>query len=196
MEQNECTVAIIAGGKSRRFGRPKYQAQIAGRRLIDFALDVALQLSPEVLIVSGLESIKNAFDLPVFDDEFPNCGPLGGIHAALKRMRTKWLAVLPVDMPLLKAEIYHELLKHRGGKGPVVAKTSKGVEPMVSLWPRSALDVIEHALQTKQFKIHDVLDSLAATEVPFPPDESIHFFNVNFESDLRLIAKVLAEKEK
>ena len=196
MEQNESTVAIIAGGQSRRFGRPKYQAQIDGRRLIDFALDVALQVSPEVLIVSGLDAIKNEFEFPVFDDEFPHCGPLGGIHAALKRMGSEWLAVLPVDMPLLKAEIYHELWKHRHEKRPVVAKTSKGVEPMVSLWPRSARDAIEHALQTKQFKINDVLGELAAIEVPFPPEESIHFFNVNFKADLRLIAKILAEKGK
>ena len=182
-----CTVAVIAGGKSKRFGSPKYRAQVGHLRLIDMALSVARQLSPKVMIISGLEAIKQEFDLPVFEDEFADCGPLAGIHSALLHATTEWIAVLPVDMPLLKADFYFRLQEQRKANTPVVAETVKGLEPMVSLWPHSAVPTIERALRNRQFKIHFVLEALSAVHVEFLPEDSIHFFNVNFESDLNLI---------
>ncbi len=191
---NDCTIAIIAGGKSKRFGSPKYRAKIGNLRLIDMALSVARQLSPNVMIISGLEAIKQEFDLPVYSDEFPDCGPLAGIHSALLHASTEWVAVLPVDMPLLKADFYIRLQEQRKANMPVVAKTDKGLEPMISLWPRSVIPTIERALQNRQFKIHFVLNELSAVHVAFPPKDRIHFFNVNFESDLNLIQALVSGK--
>ena len=189
----DCSVAIIAGGQSKRFGSPKYRAKIGRLRLIDMAVSLARQLSPDIMIISGLEAIKKEFALPVFADRFPRCGPLAGIHSALIHATTEWVAVLPVDMPLLKAEFYFRLYEQRKNNTPIVAETDKGIEPMVSLWPRSAIPAIERALKDKQFKIHFVLQALSAVHVLFPKEESIHFFNVNFKSDLNLIKGFLPE---
>ena len=189
----DCSVAIIAGGQSKRFGSPKYRAKIGRLRLIDMTVSLARQLSPDIMIISGLEAIKKEFALPVFADKFPRCGPLAGIHSALIHATTEWIAVLPVDMPLLKAEFYFSLYEQRKHNTPIVAETDKGIEPMVSLWPRSAIPTIERALKDKQFKIHFVLQELSAVHVLFPKEESIHFFNVNFKSDLNLIKGFLPE---
>ncbi len=189
----DCSVAIIAGGQSKRFGSPKYRAKIGRLRLIDMAVSLARQLSQDIMIISGLEAIKKEFELPVFADKFPRCGPLAGIHSALIHATTEWVAVLPVDMPLLKAEFYFSLYEQRKHNTPIVAETNKGIEPMVSLWPRSAIPTIERALKDKQFKIHSVLQALSAVQVLFPPKDAIHFFNVNFESDLNLIQAFLSE---
>lgn len=189
----DCSVAIIAGGQSKRFGSPKYRAKIGRLRLIDMAVSLARQLSPNIMIISGLEAIKKEFELPVFADKFPRCGPLAGIHSALIHATTEWVAVLPVDMPLLKAEFYFRLYEQRNSNTPVVAQTNKGLEPMVSLWPRLAAPIIEQALKDKQFKIHFVLQELSAVHVLFPKEKSIHFFNFNFKSDLNLIQGFLPE---
>ena len=191
MQRLPCSVAIIAGGQSKRFGSPKYQAKIGDLRLIDFSLHLARDLSSEIMIISGLPEIRQAFTLPVFDDVFPQCGPLGGIHSALLHGTRDWLAVLPVDMPLLKSEFYHTLWENRRGNVPLVAKTAKGIEPMVSLWPRTVLPAIERALSGGRFKIHELLEKLSAVQVFFSPEDTIHFFNVNFRDDLERMQELL-----
>lgn len=47
------TVAIIAGGKSNRFGSPKAQALFNKKPLIDYAVKLAKSISEQVIIVNG-----------------------------------------------------------------------------------------------------------------------------------------------
>jgi len=188
---NDCTVAIIAGGRSKRFGSPKFKAKIGNKRLIELVLDLAYRISTECMIISGLEEIREQFNLPVFDDVFPQCGPLAGIHSALVHAKTEWIAILPVDMPLLKESIYLKLWTNRRDNVPVAARTDRGLEPMVSLWHQSAIPTIQNALENRKFKIHQMLETLHAVFVLFPLEENIHFFNVNYPNDLQLIRSLV-----
>ena len=71
--------AIIAGGRSSRFGTDKAQAVIDGRTLLDHVAD-ALDAQCDALIICG-----RAWDnrISVADRPRPGLGPLGGLCAAL-----------------------------------------------------------------------------------------------------------------
>lgn len=183
----DCTVAIIAGGRSKRFGSPKYKAKIDGLRLMDIALQLAQKLSEKILVISWIEALKEELPFPVVDDLFPGHGPLAGIHSALHHCKTDWIAILPVDMPLLTTDVYARLSEQRKGQTPVVAQTAKGVEPMVSFWHKANLPVIERQLKKKELVIHQTLGLLNAQRVEFPPEQQMRFFNVNFPDDLKVI---------
>ena len=71
--------AIIAGGRSSRFGTDKAQALLDGRTLLDHVAD-ALDAQCDALIICG-----RAWDnrISVADRPRPGLGPLGGLCAAL-----------------------------------------------------------------------------------------------------------------
>lgn len=92
--------AVLAGGRSSRFGSDKAEALLAGRRLIDHAA-AALADPCDALVVVGRDD--PLFDC-VPDRPARGLGPLGGLAGALAAARDRGFdAVLscPVDVPRL-----------------------------------------------------------------------------------------------
>src|SRR3954470_6285188 len=79
-----------------------------GRFLIEHAIYQA-RVADDIYIVGPKEKFS-AYGRVVLDI-FPDAGPLGGIHAALKKTRTDRNLFLPVDMPFLKREFLLYLLE-------------------------------------------------------------------------------------
>jgi len=86
------SAAIIAGGKSRRFGSPKALAVLGNSTLIDYAIHTAGAISEEIIISYGEENLFAGKTIPVIPDAIPDCGPLGGIYTVLLHAKTPWVA--------------------------------------------------------------------------------------------------------
>ena len=110
---SDVSVFILAGGKSTRMGTDKAFALLDGRTLLARMLDVARSLTPEVAIVG--DSAKFAAFAPVVEDVFPGCGPLGGIHAALRASRTELNVILAVDVPFVSLTLLTYLVSRAQG---------------------------------------------------------------------------------
>src|ERR1022692_1796718 len=95
----DVTAFILAGGKSTRMGADKAFVDYEGRTLLARALDLARSVTADVRIVGSRE--KFAPFAPVVEDVFRDCGPLGGIHAALRASLTELNLVLAVDTPFV-----------------------------------------------------------------------------------------------
>jgi len=185
------TSALIAGGKSRRFGSPKELAQYAGKRLVDYAVTTAQSISHNTIIIGHkTESSLVHFNIPVYDDLIPDCGPLGGIYTALYYAKDKYIAVLPVDMPLLNLKIYRALYPSLNAEKPVVACSHKGIEPLVSIWPAGTFSALKVPIEKKDFRLYSLLKKLHAIEINFAklPDYQEHWFeNINYKKDINLL---------
>src|ERR1700674_299348 len=83
----DVTAFILAGGKSTRMGADKAFVEYEGRTLLARTLDLARSVTAEVFIVGSKQ--KFAPFAPVVEDVFCDCGPLGGIHAALRASHTE-----------------------------------------------------------------------------------------------------------
>ncbi len=162
------TAAIIAGGKSSRFGEPKALARFQSRELVDYAIDLARSISNHRILIYGEENIFAKKNIECIPDLIPNCGPLGGIYTALTHAATPWIAALPCDMPYLAPEVYETLALHRSENRPIVAVSHKGVESIVSIWPKSLAGRIEDALREGKLAIHTVLGEFDAVEAVLP----------------------------
>src|SRR5438132_1126544 len=97
----ELTAFILAGGKSTRMGVDKVFLQLDGRTLLARALELARGLASDVRIVGDVPKFEKFG--PVVEDIFQNCGPLGGIHAALRASATDLNLILAVDVPFVPA---------------------------------------------------------------------------------------------
>lgn len=109
---------LLAGGKSSRMGQDKRLLEIAGRTLVDHALDLLTAAGADRILISG--------DVPGHDgipDRIPGCGPPGGLHAAVHHIAATAgldgspLLVIPVDMPLLDAGTLARLVEAIGEAG-------------------------------------------------------------------------------
>ena len=188
MVQLDFPIAIIAGGKSTRFGSQKLDFLCKGKSLIEHSVEIASQISDDIFIIKGKQDFTLNKQVIVFEDLVSECGPIGGIYTALKKIDSDWLAVMPADMPNLLPFVYKLLSDNRKDEKPVVAVSRSGIEPLVSVWPAASLDLINDQIRTKNYKLHDALKKLNAIEfVPSEIDRKIEskvFFNINSQSDL------------
>jgi molybdenum cofactor guanylyltransferase len=185
------TSALIAGGKSRRFGSSKLLARFDGKRLLDHALRTALSISQDTIIIGNIKDDLTSVTVPVYQDLISGCGPLCGIYTALHHAKQKYVAVLPVDMPLLSVDVYRFLYPSLMEARPVVALSHKGLEPLVSIWPVAVLAEFESAIKNNEYRLHKLLQKVNAKEIDLatfmPNYEQKWFKNINYKEDLEFL---------
>ena len=149
---------ILAGGKSTRMGADKAFVALDGRTLLARALDLARSLTPDVRIVG--EAAKFAVFAPVVEDLFPGCGPLGGIHAALRASRAELNLILAVDMPFVPPALLPFLITRARSSAAMVtvARAGGGWQPLCGVYRREFADVAEKALRDGHCKIDALFD--------------------------------------
>ena len=144
---------ILAGGKSTRMGTDKAFVTLDGITLLTHALDIARSITSNVSIVG--DPAKFATHAPVVEDIFPNCGPLGGIHAALRSSSTDLNLILAVDVPFVSTALLEYVLEraHRNTAVVTVVQTAGGYQPLSAIYRRQFADMAEKALHAGRYKI-------------------------------------------
>lgn len=197
MEQinsKELSVAILAGGKSSRFGESKATAYFDNQTLIDNSVMIGGLISTNILIIKRPQQQFEQHPIPTYGDIIPDCGPLGGIYTALENIKTPWLAVLPCDMPFLTPEIYEIIFSYRKEDIPIVAVSENGIESLVSIWPKSISTELRKSLIKKEFTTNKILEKFNAIQVSMPENFADYqpefFINVNYKKDLEDLDKL------
>jgi len=151
--RTDLTAFILAGGNSTRMGTDKAFAMLNGRSLLARALGVCRTITSEVWIVGDRK--KFAPFAPVVEDVFPGCGPLAGMHAALRTSRTDLNLVLAVDLPFVSPALLHFLVAQARQNGSMVTvpRAGKGWQPLCAVYRRIFAGAAETALRAGRYKI-------------------------------------------
>jgi len=151
--RTDLTAFILAGGNSTRMGTDKAFAMLNGRSLLARALGVCRTITSEVWIVGDRK--KFAPFAPVVEDVFPGCGPLAGIHAALRASGTDLNLVLAVDLPFVSPALLHFLVAQARQNGAMVTvpRAGKGWQPLCAVYRRIFADAAETGLRAGRYKI-------------------------------------------
>ena len=88
MDHNNILAVVLAGGKSKRFGKDKSQVKLGDKTLIDYILTEIIDFYKDILIVTN-EPIKflDSNKIILIDDIKKDLGPLGGVFSAMKWAR-------------------------------------------------------------------------------------------------------------
>lgn len=173
---------ILAGGRSRRFGSPKWQARVLGQTLLDRSTGLCRSLFDEWLVVAkkGMKTFPPAG----ITDQVDVHSPLAGIAAALGRSQREWSFILSCDMPLMRAEVIEKLWGYAGsGLEIVVPETAGRLQPLCAFYSSSVLPRCERMLSKREYALHRFVQSSIFRAVDFSADEDL-FFNVNTPEDL------------
>jgi molybdopterin-guanine dinucleotide biosynthesis protein A len=154
----DVAVFILAGGQSTRMGADKALVALDGRTLLARALDLARSEAYDVRIVG--EAAKFRAFAPVVEDVFPECGPLWGIHAALRASPAQLNLILAVDMPFMPPALLPFLLTRARNSAALVtvARAGGGWQPLCGVYRREFADVAEKALREGRCKIDALFD--------------------------------------
>lgn len=179
------TGLILAGGRSRRFGRDKALAEVGGVALVARVHAALAPHASEVLIATGRAARAYPVPARVVLDAAPEAGPLGGLVAGLARARTPWLLVAACDLAGLTAGTLTPLLAAASDDraDAVVAVDPDGRrQPVCALYHVARVAPVAAAhLSAGRLALHALLDTLAVAEVPLDPAA---LRNVNTPGDL------------
>lgn len=190
LDNQRISVIILAGGKSQRMGQDKAVLKLprSQETLLEHTIKLAEQITQQILIVTSKRKVYHA-KYPVLHDIIPHIGPLGGLYTGLSIVSTVLSLVLPVDMPLLNLKIISRLLAAVEDEYTIIiARHGRFIEPLVGIYPRAALPVIETMIKNKDYKLHSLFRYTATVYVDFP--DSKPFLNINTQSDLRELLKL------
>ena len=155
----QITGIILAGGQSTRMRTDKALIQINGKTLLECALDICRPVCSDILISSNNpEHAKYGYR--IIPDEIKNCGPLGGIYSCLKKSYTSWNFVISVDSAFISPDFAEFLISEIGDFDVVVPLHENGKEPLVALYNKNCVSVIQEKIELKDFKMQHMLNVL------------------------------------
>ncbi|MBZ5680172.1 MAG: molybdenum cofactor guanylyltransferase [Acidobacteriia bacterium] len=151
---------VLAGGKSTRMGTDKAFVAFDGRSLLARALDLARSVTPDVYIVG--DSAKFSAFAPVVEDLYRDCGPLAGIHAALRTSTKELNLILAVDVPFVSLALLHYLIRRAQDSSAAVTvpRAGGGWQPLCAVYRREFADAAQSALQRGDYKIDALFDTV------------------------------------
>lgn len=198
------SVAIMAGGQSRRMGTDKAFVPLLGRPMIEHVLARVANLGQaETFIVTNTPDHYRSFGLPLYTDVIPGAGSLGGIYSALSHAQTPHALVIACDLPLASSALICLLLAHAAdSNGPydaVVPRFEGTPQGLHALYAQSARDAIARFIAEKRYRIWELLQEVRTRYVDEPEYAHIDpdgrtFRNVNTPEDLAAVERLLREE--
>ena len=147
------TGAVLAGGKSLRYGRNKALEVCQGKSLIEHAVASLRGLCDPVLVVANDLTLYLHLRAALVQDAIPDQGPLGGIYTALLFSPHPWVLAKATDMPLLVQDLVKMMLALREGYDVVLPVLNDRHEPLLALYSRRCLTPVAAALEKGERKI-------------------------------------------
>jgi len=183
------TVAIQAGGKSSRMGTDKSFVPFLGRPMIEVVRERVEGLGDELILITNTPEPYAYLGLPMFGDDYPDTGPLGGIYTAIRHARNPHVLIVACDMPWLNRPLLEYQAGLRETADVVVPRWDKFPEPLHAVYSQACLEPIREKLAAGMLKITAFYGRVSVRFVERPEIERFDpqgrsFVNVNTPDDL------------
>lgn len=146
-------------------GSNKAELIFKGKTFVENSIEKAGLLGIKNIFLSGQD--KDRADLEVVWDVYKEVGPLGGMHACMRRMETPYCLILPVDVPQIPVEYLETLLsahelwcKDPGNMNlPFLLKHEEFMEPLIGIYPVMMAAFIEDRIKEKRLSVFRMIEA-------------------------------------
>jgi molybdopterin-guanine dinucleotide biosynthesis protein A len=186
---------ILGGGESSRMGVDKWLLEIAGEPMIVRAARLVESVVGAPAVVVGTPEKYLGIGVRAIADDWPGCGPLGGIATALRASEGDWNLVVACDLPYLTREWLEYLLQRARNSAEeavvpmnLTPENERGAEPLCAVYHKGCEPTLRRALERGVRKVTDGLAELRV-EVIEPKEwkgfdsDGLLFKNVNTPAD-------------
>jgi len=200
MSENNIIAAILAGGKSRRFGVDKSTTKLGDKTLIEHTISKIEKKFYEILIISNNQEIKvdkkNVFVLK--DCIQGQLGPLVGVLSAMKWVETNnkkydWVATFPCDTPFFDISMIDEVkrISKKNNKKLYFLKSGEKRHNIFGLWSIQLKDILEKDINNNFRKVEEWADKIGLETININHEKFDSFLNINTKEDLEEAKKNL-----
>ncbi|MFI5282927.1 MAG: molybdenum cofactor guanylyltransferase [Candidatus Dormibacterales bacterium] len=181
----EAALLVLAGGLSRRMGRPKPWLEVDDTYLLRYTAERLADAFAEVLVsFAEPEQMEQPVPYRVVFDRKASAGPLAGIEAGLMASRHEVVFVLACDMPYVTLEAAEMAVASARRCDAAIPRVDGRPEPVCGGYRTSALGVIKAALDYGHYRTAEVVEQLDVTWLENL--DPAQFRSLNTPADLEL----------
>ncbi|HHL39272.1 MAG TPA: molybdenum cofactor guanylyltransferase [Deltaproteobacteria bacterium] len=157
---DECSAAVLAGGRSRRMGFNKALIEVDGTTIIARTVGLLRERFDDVFIVAGDPLVYESIGCAVVADVVKDAGSLGGIHTALFHARCPRVFVTACDMPFLAADVIGRVVEAGAAAAAdaVVPYIDGRLHPMHALYSKKCLEAVESMIRAGNLRVMDLFE--------------------------------------
>jgi molybdenum cofactor guanylyltransferase len=154
---------VLAGGLGTRMGRDKALLSVDGRPLIAHMLAKLAELGIRASICGNRPDLA-AF-APAIADNFSQCGPLGGIEAALASSGSALNLFLAVDLPGMPVSFLRWLMARaeRTQAAATIPYLAGRPQPLCAVYHRNLAGGLRNALRAGDYGVMRTIEGAAPT---------------------------------
>lgn len=190
-QQKNIKAFILAGGKSSRMGTDKGLVKLCGQTFTEHIISALRSCFDEICIVSSNKDYEQ-FGVEVIADSIPSIGPAGGVHAALRNLKTEKAFIMSCDMPFVTEQAIRILTEHPDEVQIHIALHKGELQPLFGVYNKNCQEKWEELLQAGNYKMRDLVThfKLQTTDTKNNPAFSdVLFVNINTRHELELAKK-------
>jgi molybdopterin-guanine dinucleotide biosynthesis protein A len=180
---------ILAGGKSSRMGTDKALLMFQNEPLLKHMIKL-IEPFCACVSISGQNSDYLVFGAEIVPDLFTDCGPIAGIYSTLCHSGSDWNLLVSVDVPFITDELLRYLISNIGEYDCVIPKHDLGVEPLIGLYHKQVIPVIEDMIKGGDYKLINLVRKLNTRFLDcnsLIKSNSRLFMNINHPKDYQSI---------
>ena len=160
----QASLLVLAGGDSRRMGRPKAWLEVGDTYLLRHVADSLRPAFSEVMVsFAAPEQLEEPVPYRVVFDRRPAAGPLAGIEAGLAAAHNEVIFAIACDMPYVTQEVAQLAVAAARSCDAAIPRIDGRSEPVCGAYRRSALPFISGAVNTGRFKASELVAELDVT---------------------------------
>ncbi len=151
---------ILAGGKSQRFGSNKALAFWQGKPFVIHQQNLLRPHFKRVYVIAARAETYAGLNLDIIQDNYAECGPLGGLEAALQHTRHDWIFLASCDTFGVTSHQIQTLVsqcQQQPAKADIYAWQYERIEPLWACYARSLLTEVQKQLRQKQFALQSLI---------------------------------------
>ncbi len=182
------SIAILAGGESKRFGKDKLSLLFGGKTFLENLVGKLKEFSDDIIIIGreypGFPYCKDAYDIRA---------SIVGIYTALECAKYDYVFVVAGDLPLLSKELVGFLIENISCEYDIVVPVVNGYyEPLVAIYSKRTRKLIKERIISGNFKVSDVFKEVKTfvvkeAQIRKIDKEMLSFFNINTADDYKYL---------
>lgn len=187
----DVSLAIIAGGQSRRMGRDKAFVDLGGKALIEHVIERSADLGQtETILVTNTPAQYAHLSLPMYRDVLPGKGSLGGIYSALIEAASQHVLALACDMPFISSGLLRLMISQIRADLDIVAPRVAGYpQGLHAIYKKTCIEPIAEQLAANRLKVIRFYDQMRVRYLDEPDyaafdPQGQSFANINTPEEL------------
>jgi molybdenum cofactor guanylyltransferase len=195
-----CSAIILAGGESRRMGRPKAWLDFHGRPLLTHMVERLSTRFDEIVVVGAPGQELPETSARVVRDEVEGKGPVAGLAAGLRAVSRPLAFVTAVDAPLLRLGMVDLLLREMREDDAVVPEWDGELHPLCAVYrPSKVLPVFEEQLRMGKLRLKEIFTLVKTRRVIGPvlrevDPEGLSFLTMNYPDEYEIALELLGQQ--